>query len=83
MKKCKQGYYYCYTDKKCKRIPLGYHIGTRGYLAKDNEDGGEEGDGGDSSLVHQPSLLVLEQFYVDMRLCICWFDARHCENASQ
>ena len=49
MKKCKQGYYYCYTDKKCKRIPLGYHIGTRGYLAKDNEDGGEENKNGNGN----------------------------------
>jgi hypothetical protein len=38
MKKCKQGYYYCYTDKKCKKLPLGYHIGARGYLAKDNDN---------------------------------------------
>jgi hypothetical protein len=36
-KKCKIGYYYCFTDKKCKKIPMGYHIGSRGYLAKDEE----------------------------------------------
>ena len=42
MKKCKQGYYYCYTEKKCKKIPMGYHIGARGYLAKDNDNEGEE-----------------------------------------
>ena len=36
-KKCKTGYYYCYTDKKCKKIPMGYHVGARGLLAKDEE----------------------------------------------
>ena len=43
MKKCKQGYYYCFTDKKCKKMPVGYHIGSRGMLEKDNE--GEDSDG--------------------------------------
>ena len=38
MKKCKQGYYYCYTDKKCKRIPLGYRVASSGYLRKENDD---------------------------------------------
>ena len=23
-KSCKKGYYYCNTDKKCKKIPMGY-----------------------------------------------------------
>ena len=40
MKKCKQGYYYCYTDKKCKKIPTGYRIGYGGYLRRDNEKNG-------------------------------------------
>jgi hypothetical protein len=45
MKKCKQGYYYCYTDKKCKRIPLGYRVASSGYLRKENgEESGEDGD---------------------------------------
>ena len=39
MKKCKQGYYYCYKDKKCKRIPTGYRVGLGGWLRKEN---GEE-----------------------------------------
>ena len=43
MKKCKQGYYYCFTDKKCKKMPVGYHIGSRGMLEKDNE--GEDSNG--------------------------------------
>ena len=45
MKKCKQGYYYCYTDKKCKRIPLGYRVASGGYLRKENgEESGEDSD---------------------------------------
>ena len=37
-KSCPQGQYYCYTDKKCKKLPVGYHMGRGGYLAKDNDD---------------------------------------------
>ena len=29
-KSCKKGYYYCYSSKKCKRIPMGYYIGGGG-----------------------------------------------------
>ena len=36
-KSCKQGYYYCYTDKKCKKIPKGWHVMRSGYLMKDDE----------------------------------------------
>ena len=43
MKKCKQGYYYCYKDKKCKKIPLGYRIGLGGWLRKEKEEETEEG----------------------------------------
>lgn len=39
MKRCKQGQYYCYKDKKCKRIPTGYRVGLGGWLRKEN---GEE-----------------------------------------
>ena len=31
--------------KKCKPIPRGYHIGGRGFLAKDNENGKKNGNG--------------------------------------
>ncbi|BCV08366.1 MAG: hypothetical protein CM15mL5_1310 [uncultured marine virus] len=31
-KRCPAGQYYCFTDKKCKKIPMGYHVGRRGYL---------------------------------------------------
>ena len=41
-KRCKVGYYYCYTDKKCKKIPMGYYVGRGGYLSKD-DDSSEEG----------------------------------------
>lgn len=35
-KSCKKGYYYCYTDKKCKKIPKGWHVMRSGYLVKDD-----------------------------------------------
>ncbi len=38
MKKCPVGQYYCFTDKKCKKIPMGYHVGGRGMLEKDTEE---------------------------------------------
>jgi len=38
VKKCKSGYYYCNTDKKCKPIPRGYRVGYGGYLRKENDD---------------------------------------------
>ena len=46
-KKCPDGKYWCYTSKKCKKIPTGYHLGYRGYLEPDNEDGknGKNGNG--------------------------------------
>ena len=36
-KKCPEGKYYCYTDKKCKKIPTGYKVGYGGYLRSDPE----------------------------------------------
>ena len=42
-KRCPQGQYWCYTDKKCKKIPRGYHVGGRGLLEPD--DDGENGNG--------------------------------------
>ena len=46
-KKCPSGKYWCFTDKKCKTIPKGYHIGGRGYLEKDEEkkNGSNNGNG--------------------------------------
>ena len=51
MKKCKPGEYYCYTDKKCKKIPMGWHIARGGYIEKDDEkeekkNGNDNGNGG-------------------------------------
>jgi len=46
MKKCKQGYYYCYKDKKCKRIPGGYRVGLGGYLRREREEERSEDTGG-------------------------------------
>ena len=46
MKKCKQGYYYCYRDKKCKRIPTGYRVGLGGYLRKETGEDQEDTENG-------------------------------------
>ena len=48
MKKCKLGYYYCYTDKKCKKMPVGYRRGLGGYLRKETEDEKKNGNGNNS-----------------------------------
>jgi len=47
MKKCPPGEYYCHDMKKCRKIPSGYHVGARGYLAKDDDDenGKKNGNG--------------------------------------
>ena len=56
--KCKAGYYYCYTDKKCKPIPKGYKmVGRAGYLRKENghsvddepSNGNGNGNGGNGN----------------------------------
>lgn len=36
-KRCPAGKYYCFTDKKCKKMPSGYHVGRGGYLEKDDD----------------------------------------------
>jgi hypothetical protein len=38
MKKCSPGKYYCLTDKKCKKIPNGWHVLRTGYLSRDNDN---------------------------------------------
>jgi len=46
MKKCRIGYYYCHTEKKCKKIPLGWHVGRGGYIEKDEDsNNGKNGNG--------------------------------------
>ena len=57
-KRCPEGQYWCYTDKKCKKIPNGYHVGRGGYLVghghhhngkgngSHNGNGGGNGNGG-------------------------------------
>ena len=37
MKSCKKGYYYCFTDKECKKIPKGWHLMSSGYIMRDKE----------------------------------------------
>ena len=43
-KKCPDGKYWCYTSKKCKKIPTGYHLGYRGYLEPDENKNGKNGN---------------------------------------
>ena len=46
MKKCRIGYYYCHTEKKCKKIPLGWHVGRGGYIEQDEDSkNGKNGNG--------------------------------------
>ena len=44
-KKCPKGQYYCFTDKKCKKIPTGYRMGYGGRLAPDNRSDSGNGKG--------------------------------------
>ena len=50
-KKCPKGQYYCFTDKKCKKIPGGYFVGRRGYLEpeEDSENSKKNGKNGNGS----------------------------------
>jgi len=48
-KTCKPGYYWCYTDKKCKKIPVGWHVGRGGMIEKDDEETKKENGNGESS----------------------------------
>ena len=45
-KKCPKGQYYCFTDKKCKKIPTGYRVGFGGRLAPDNRSDGDDNKNG-------------------------------------
>ena len=45
MKKCPPGQYYCNQRKKCRNIPSGYHVGARGYLEQDDDNGKKNGNG--------------------------------------
>ena len=44
-KRCPEGQYYCFTDKKCKKIPGGYRVGYGGRLAPDNRSDSGNGNG--------------------------------------
>ena len=49
-KKCPDGQYYCFTDKKCKKIPTGYRVGYGGRLAPDNRsDSGDDKKNGNGN----------------------------------
>ena len=47
-KTCPDGKYWCFDEKKCKKIPRGYHVGRSGYLAHDHDDS-KNGNGNGSS----------------------------------
>ncbi len=44
-KRCPKGQYWCYTDKKCKPIPKGWHVLRTGYLARDEDENKKNGNG--------------------------------------
>ena len=52
MKKCPPGEYYCHDMKKCRKIPRGYHVGSRGYLAKDDDENGNKNGNGNGTNGH-------------------------------
>ena len=41
-KRCGAGKYWCFTDKKCKTIPRGYHMGRRGDIEPDEGENGKK-----------------------------------------
>ena len=48
-KRCPPGQYYCFDEKKCKKIPNGYRIGRGGYLARgDNRSDSGNGNGNEN-----------------------------------
>jgi len=51
-KSCKKGQYYCYTDKKCKKIPDGKRLSGKGRLVgiDDNDDDDNNENGGDQAV---------------------------------
>ena len=48
-KTCPDGKYWCFQDKKCKKIPRGYHVGRSGYLAHDKKENGNGNGNGHSN----------------------------------
>tara|TARA_R100000152_G_C6724561_1_gene150014 strand:- start:295 stop:567 length:273 start_codon:yes stop_codon:yes gene_type:complete len=59
-KKCPDGHYWCYQDKKCKKIPNGYKVGPGGWIrsigsrshsnnGNDNGNGNGNGNGGNGN----------------------------------
>jgi hypothetical protein len=54
-KSCPKGQYYCYTDKKCKKIPKGYMIGARGYLRQEPQEDDSKKNGNGNGNGHSNS----------------------------
>ena len=63
-KKCPKGKYYCFTDKKCKKIPTGYRIGYGGRLAPDNRS--DSGDDKKMEMVMETVMGMVEMEMVEM-----------------
>ena len=40
--RCPAGQYYCYDEKKCKKIPMGYRVGSGGMLEPDEDKNGKK-----------------------------------------
>ena len=58
--KCKAGYYYCYTDEKCKPIPKGFKVvGAAGMLRKENGHSVDDENNGKKSLMGMAMEMVL------------------------
>ena len=71
MQKCKPGEYYCYTDKKCKKIPMGWHIARGGYIEKDEEkeekkNGNGNGNGNGGGEVSEAAVSRAQQRFFGM-----------------
>ena len=49
-KLCPTGKYYCFDEKKCKKIPRGYHVGGRGYLEQDEEEKNGNGNASNNAV---------------------------------
>ena len=65
-KRCPEGQYWCYTDKKCKRIPKGWHVMRSGYLARDYEEKKKNGNGNGPITGMEMGMAILAMVMVGM-----------------
>ena len=50
MKSCPSGQYYCTQKKKCRKIPMGYHVGRGGWLEQDSDNNGKKNGNGNGNV---------------------------------